>query len=98
MKRFFVKYIKNKFVLAAGVFLLWICFFNDIDLIYIIQSKREASALRSEVNELKDKNAKAIEALADLSKNQRSMEKFARETYYMKRDNEDVYVFKERAD
>jgi hypothetical protein len=26
------------------------------------------------------------------------MERFARETYFMKKDNEVVYVFKERAD
>jgi hypothetical protein len=47
---------------------------------------------------LKKKNQLADEALQDISTNTASLEKFARETYYMKRDNEDVFVFKERAE
>lgn len=92
------KFVKNKYFLASGVFLLWICFFNDIDLFYILKSRSELSALKSEVRDMRDKNEKAIIALEELSSNGRSMEKFARETYYMKRDNEEVFVFKERAD
>ena len=92
------KYFRNKYALTTGVFILWICFFNDIDLFYIIQSRREVSSLRSEVREMRLKNEEATESLADLSNNQSSLEKFARENYYMKRDNEDVFVFKERSE
>ncbi len=84
--------------MATGIFILWICFFNDIDLFYIIRSRQEVSDLRSELAEMKQKNIDALESLHELSSNQHSLEKFARENYYMKRDNEDVYVFKERAD
>jgi cell division protein FtsB len=91
------KSLRNKYALATGVFLLWICFFNDIDLFYIIQSRREVSALRSEVTRMKDENLQAKESLFDLSHNKNSLEKFARENYYMKRSNEDVFVFKERS-
>lgn len=98
MKRKLPKIFRNKYALATGCFLLWIIFFNDIDLIYIIQSRREVSALKREVREMKEKNLKAQESLTDLSSNSHSLEKFARETYYMKRDNEDVFVFKERID
>lgn len=92
------KWARNKYVLATGVFLLWICFFNDIDLFYIIKSRTELNALKREVRELKEKNEKARIALEELSTNSKSMEKFARETYYMKRDNEEVFVFKERSE
>jgi cell division protein DivIC len=92
------KYLRNKYTLATGVFLLWICFFNDIDLFYIIQSRREVSSLRKEVDRMKEENAQATESLYDLSHNKGSLEKFARENYYMKKSNEDVYVFKERTD
>jgi cell division protein FtsB len=45
---------------------------------------------------MKDDNARATQALIDLTTNAASLEKFARENYYMKRENEVVYVFKER--
>jgi cell division protein FtsB len=50
------------------------------------------------VRELEDKNEKTKLILSDLTTNKNSMERFARETYFMKKDNEVVYVFKERAD
>jgi cell division protein FtsB len=46
---------------------------------------------------MKDENLQAKESLFDLSHNKNSLEKFARENYYMKRSNEDVFVFKERS-
>ncbi|MBX7052734.1 MAG: septum formation initiator family protein [Flavobacteriales bacterium] len=92
------KFLRNKYAIASIGFIVWICFFNDIDLFYIIQSRREVGALQAEVREMEVKNVEAKESLHDLTTNSRSLEKFARENYYMKRDNEDVYVFKERTD
>jgi len=96
MKKRLIRFIKNKYTLSTVVFLLWLTFFNEIDLIYIFQSHREVAALRNEVQRMKDDNARAAESLHDLTTNAVSLEKFARENYYMKRDNEVVYVFKER--
>lgn len=57
----------------------------------------ELNALKKEVRELEKKNELAKTNLEDLSNNTASLEKFAREAYYMKRENEDVFVFKERS-
>lgn len=96
MKKWILRTIKNKYTLSTFIFLLWLTFFNEIDLIYIFQSRREVAALRAEVQRMRDGNVRATEALHDLTTNSYSLEKFARENYYMKRDNEEVYVFKER--
>jgi cell division protein FtsB len=96
MKKWILRAVKNKYTLSTVVFLLWLTFFNEIDLIYIFQSRKEVAALRTEVQRMKDDNARATEALHDLTTNTYSLEKFARENYYMKRENEEVYVFKER--
>jgi cell division protein FtsB len=96
MKKWILRTIKNKYTLSTFIFLLWLTFFNEIDLIYIFQSRREVAALRVEVQRMRDDNVRATEALHDLTTNSYSLEKFARENYYMKRDNEEVYVFKER--
>lgn len=98
MKRKVFRFLKNKYAAAVTVFLLWVCFINEIDLFFIIKSRMELISLRTEVGDLRKKNQLADEALQDISTNTASLEKFARETYYMKRDNEDVFVFKERAE
>ena len=96
MKKWIIRAVKSKYTLSTVIFLLWLTFFNEIDLIYIFQSRREVTALRTEVQRMKDDNARATEALHDLTTNTYSLEKFARENYYMKRENEEVYVLKER--
>ena len=96
MKKWILRFFKNKYTLSTVIFLLWLTFFNEIDLIYIFQSRREVADLRAEVQRMKDDNARAAESLHDLTTNTYSLEKFARENYYMKRANEEVYVFKER--
>ncbi len=96
MKKWLLRAVKNKYTLSAVIFILWLTFFNEIDLIYIFKSRTEVAALRQEVQRMKDDNARATEALRDLTTNAYSLEKFARENYYMKRANEEVYVFKER--
>jgi cell division protein FtsB len=98
VKKRVLKYLKNKYILASLVFVAWVTLFNDIDLLYIIECRMEVSSLRREVRSLHEKNEKTKLILSDLTVNKESMEKFARETYFMKRENEDVYVFKERAD
>ncbi len=84
--------------MASVVFVAWVTLFNDIDLLYIIECRMEVASLRREVRTLHEKNEKTKLILRDLTTNTQSMEKYARETYFMKRANEDVYVFKERAD
>ena len=91
-----LRWIKNKYTLSTLVFLLWLTFFNEIDLIYIFQSRKEVAGLKAEVKRMKEDNVKAAQALHDLTTNTYSLEKFARENYYMKKENEEVYVFKER--
>ena len=56
MKKWLVRFVKSKYTLSTVVFLLWLTFFNEIDLIYIFQSRREVAALRNEVQRMKDDN------------------------------------------
>lgn len=98
MKKRLIKFIRNKYVAAVAVFLGWICFFNEIDLAYIVETRIDLYHLSNEVEEMKVKTKETQQSLVDLTTNKQTLEKFARETYYMKKANEDVYVFKERAE
>jgi cell division protein FtsB len=93
MKAFFLKYLNNKFFYTGLVFLVWLTFFDQENL--LVQNN-----LRNTLDDLKDqkefyleeteKNQQTIESLETDST---QLEKLAREKYYMKRENEDVYVF-----
>jgi cell division protein DivIC len=97
MKKKILPLIKNKFVLASGLFLIWITFFSPIDLFYIIRKRFELREMKVELTKLQSENRRIRQDLYDLSSNTANLEKFARENFYMKRDNEEVYIFKERA-
>ena len=98
MKKRVLRFFKNQYTIATTIFVLWICFFSEIDLFYILRTRVELSSLKKEVRELERKNEQAKVSLQDLNNTTSSLEKFAREAYYMKRDNEDVYVFKAKAE
>lgn len=85
----------NKYLITGTVFLVWMLFFNDIDLIYIYKANRELDAMKTKAEWLKEENVKAQEALLDLTTNHYTLEKFARERYYMKRPNEELFIIRE---
>ena len=84
--------LKNKFVLVTVVLLVWVAFFDSNN--WIKQDK-----LKSEIEDLEEQKTyylneihKDSVALFDLTNNQETQEKFAREKYLMKKENEDVIV------
>lgn len=85
------KYLKNMFVLIFICFVIWMLFFDANSLII-------HSELNSEINDLEDEKAyynneieKDKKAINQLSTDE-GIEKLAREKYYMKRSNEDIYI------
>ena len=69
-------------------------FFNDVDLFFIMNSRRELNAMQEEVDFLKEQNERTREALHDISTNEATLEKFAREEYFMKKPDEDIFIVK----
>jgi len=85
-------FLRNKFFLATAGFILWMLFFDRNDV--FTQLER-----RSELNELKQSKAYFEKQIAenrkfskDLQFNASAIEKYAREKYLMKRDNEDLFI------
>lgn len=56
----------------------------------------EAKRLGEEIEMMKEKNKQVQQDLLEISNNKKTLEKYAREEFYMKRDNEDVYVIKSK--
>ena len=98
MKRF-LHLFKNKYFLVSAVFLVWMVFFDRNDLFSQYEYHQQVSKLKQERDFYQKETAKVHQDLDELTSNKEKLEKFAREKYLMKRDNEDVFVIaKEKKD
>ncbi|WP_315897967.1 FtsB family cell division protein [Mucilaginibacter pallidiroseus] len=91
MKRLF-DLIRNKFFLATVAFVLWMIFFDKNDLFSQYEYHQQLNKLEAEQQFYKDETAKVNKDLDELNSNKVKLEKFAREKYLMKKDNEDIFV------
>ena len=85
-------YMRNKYIAASVLFFVWICFFDRNDLISEMKLVYKINKLKTERSYFQKQTDAATEDLKELQTNPANLEKFAREKYLMKRDNEDVYV------
>ena len=83
-------------MLTLSAFLLWMLFLNDIDLVFVVQTRAELADLRDQVEHLQEETDRARESLIDLNTNQESLEKFAREEYLMRKPLEEIFLIKEK--
>jgi cell division protein DivIC len=84
--------LRNRYGIGIGVFLLYVCFLSDYDLYTTLKLRAELSKKRGE-HEQYARDIKTVRAeLQELNGDLALLEKFAREKYKMKRDNEDVFV------
>jgi len=89
------KFLKNRYALTALGFLIWITFFDQNNLITQIQYRMELGKLEDERVFYLQEIKKIKEDLNELKSNPKTLEKFAREKYYMKKDNEELFVLVE---
>lgn len=87
--------LKNKYILTLVVFLLWLLFFDTNTLWSQFKMRQEIHSLKLDKFQYINQVDSLSSAFSDLRTNSESQEKFARETYYMKRDNEDVFIIEE---
>ncbi len=89
---FFKKYINNKYFYAGLLFLIWLVFFDQESLLVqykLSQSKNDLIKQKEYyIDNIKNDNA----AINTLQNDTSQLEKYAREKYYMKKDNEDVFI------
>ena len=83
---------KNKFFLVTVAFLVWMIFFDKNDVLSRYEYSQQLKKLEQERDFYKAETDKVTKDLDELTSNPRQLEKFAREKYLMKKDNEDVYV------
>jgi cell division protein DivIC len=85
--------LKNKYLLCVLVFAVWMVFFDDRDIITTqFRYKRELNSLQESKAFFEARIAETRIELGKLQADPVLLEKYAREKYHMKRDNEDLYI------
>ena len=87
-----VPYLKNKYILSLLVFFVWILLFDQNNLIdrYILQ--RQIRQMEKDKLYFKERISEDSTRMNELKTDNDNLEKFAREQYLMKRENEDIFI------
>lgn len=88
-----IKFITNKYVIVLAFFLVWMFFFDENSVITHYEFNKEIQKLKNEKNYYKTEIIKD-KSIIDSLKKPEQLEKFAREKYYMKKQNEAIYIIK----
>lgn len=91
MNQKYLKPFKNLYVIIFIVFIVWMLFFDGNSFLIHHELNSEMKALENErdyyIKEIQ-KDKKAIKAIST----EEGLERLAREKYYMKRENEEIYI------
>jgi len=88
---------KNKYLLTGVGFLVWMFFFDERDFITtFFRQKQELKSLEKSEKYYNNQIVTTKTELEKLKSNPALVEKYAREKYLMKRDNEDLFLIREK--
>lgn len=85
---------RSRYAVAAMIFLAWISIFDEDNLIAKWTYDRKIKELKEEKAALENSIEQDQRKMSELKNNRESLEKFAREEYFMKKDNETIFIIK----
>lgn len=86
-----VKIVSNKYLLIFILFLVWMVFF-DTNSFFIHQELNDDIKKLENNKTVYQEEIKNDKVFIEKMKDSNEIEKFAREKYYLKKDNEDIYI------
>ncbi len=94
MSKLFNKYpiLKNRYAYVGLAFLIWIVFLDQNNLFQQYKSYQELRNMKKKEAFLDSETVKNREMVEKLSNNRKELEKYARERYWMKKENEDLFI------
>ena len=87
--------LKNKYILTLVFFTFWIIFIDDYNLIKQHQLQKNVNKLEDQKEYYISETSKDSIELYQLQNSKQEQERFAREKFLMKKDNEDVFIIRE---
>ncbi len=90
-----LKYLKNRYLVCSIILFLYILLLHDTDVFSLQKRKEKVANLQKEIAHRKLEIEDLKEDLQALD-NLESLEKFAREKYYFKKESEDLFVISDK--
>lgn len=84
--------MKNKYVITISVYVIWMFFFDQNNLVDRMKMSGEIRQLQADREYYMEQITKDSTRLHELSTDKDNLEKYAREQFLMKKKNEDVFV------
>jgi|TARA_B110000263_G_C14983379_1_gene362583 cell division protein FtsB len=88
--------LRNKYLITFFIFLVWIFFIDTFDIITQIKMNNEFKQLKEQQEFYKAEIEKDSAKVYNLNNNPEEQERFARERFLMKKDNEDVFIVRDK--
>ena len=85
-------YLKNKYILSSVFVVFYILILHDTDIVTLIKRKEKVAALESEIQRKRSEIIELKHAISELE-NLRSLEKYAREKHFFKKEGEELFIF-----
>ena len=86
---------RNKYLITILVFGVIIVFLDENSILRRMEYAHEEQALRDEIEKYRNEYEESTRRLGELAVDSGAIERVAREKYFMKKPNEDIYVFEE---
>ncbi|WP_233525566.1 FtsB family cell division protein [Chitinophaga silvisoli] len=87
--------MRNKYFVSAAAFLIWLAFIDSKNFISQYELSSEVNKLESQKSFFMEEIVKTRKEQEELLSSPDKLEKFAREKYLMKKDDEDLFIFTE---
>lgn len=84
--------LRNKFILTAIIFFIWITLFDQNNLIDRIKSINQLHKYEDDIDYYENKIKVDSLRLHELKTDRKNLEKYAREQYYLKKSDEEIFV------
>ena len=90
-KKKWFKIMTNTYILVLTIFVIWMAFFDTNSLLIHNELQQEINKLEQQREFLEQEINRDKELLEQL-RDPEELEKYARENYYMKKDNEEIFL------
>lgn len=90
------RFLWNPYLLVGVVFVIWMLFFDQNSYLMHKSLGEDLEELETDKAFYQEKIDKESTRLQEIESNPEEYEKMAREKFYMKRENEDIYVIEKK--
>lgn len=84
--------ITNKYLITFLIFIVWMVFLDNHNFMFVGKNMKKLKTLKTEKEYFKDKIETENQKIEELQSSSENLEKFAREQFLMKKENEDIFV------